>query len=60
MHFQIDEHRERDKEKIDEIVLDLINETRKYGSNYLNNLQSKTRFEPSSFDDTIWHLEIEL
>ena len=33
---------ERLKEKIDEIVLGLINETRKYESMYLNNLQRET------------------
>ena len=50
--FKIDEHRVKLKEKIDDIALDMINETNKYESMYLNNLQSKKHFEPSSFDDT--------
>jgi hypothetical protein len=40
--FQIDEHRERLKQKIGDIVLGLINETRKYESMYLNNFQRET------------------
>ena len=39
IRFQIDEQRERLKQKIDDIVLGLRNETRKYESMYLNNLQ---------------------
>jgi hypothetical protein len=50
--FKIGEHRGKLKEKIDDIALDIINETKKYESMFLNNLQSKKRFEPSSFDDT--------
>ncbi len=51
---------EKQKEKSVEIAMDVINETNKYESMYFNNLQSKKRFEPSSFDDAIWHSEIEL
>jgi len=43
---------EKQKEKIVEIALDVINETNKYESMYLNNLQGETFFEPSSFDET--------
>ena len=50
--FKIGEHRVKLKEKIDDIVLDMMNETNKYESMYLNNLQSKKHFEPLSFDDT--------
>ena len=44
---------EKLKQKIDEIALGLIDETRKYEAMYLfEQSQSKKHFEPSSFDDT--------
>jgi hypothetical protein len=53
IRFQIDEHREKLKEKIDEIALDVINETKKYEKNsFKNNPKEKEfLFETSSFDD---------
>ena len=46
LRFQIDEHRERLKEKIDEIALKMIDATKKHEEMYLRNI--KERF--SSFD----------
>ncbi len=37
IRFQIDEHREKLKEKIDDIALDVINETKKYEKNSFKN-----------------------
>jgi hypothetical protein len=39
MRFKIDEHRERLKEKIDDIALAMIDETKKYEAMYLKNLK---------------------
>jgi len=47
MRFKIDEHRERLKERIDHIALEMIDQTKKYEALYLRNL--KEHF--SSFDD---------
>jgi hypothetical protein len=47
---------EKQKEKSVEIAMDVINETNKYESMYLNNLQGETLSEPSSFEETKWHL----
>ncbi len=46
MHFKIDKHRERLKEKIDDIALNMIDATKKHEEMYLRNI--KERF--SSFD----------
>ncbi len=43
---------EKLKENIDDIAMDVINETNKYESMFLNNLQGETFSEPSSFDET--------
>ena len=43
---------EKQKEKSVEIAMDVINETNKYESMYLNNLQGETLSEPSSFEET--------
>jgi hypothetical protein len=47
MRFQIDEHREKIKERIDDIALEMIDQTNKYEALYLRNI--KENF--SSFDD---------
>jgi len=49
--FQIDEHREELKKKIDEIALQMIDETKKYEAMYLNNLK-KNFFKTPHFDQT--------
>ena len=53
MRFQIDEQRERLKEKIDDIALDVINETKKYENNSFKIIlkEKEFLFETSSFDD---------
>jgi len=56
MRFQIDEHRERLKERIDEIALAMIDQTKKSEEMYLKNL--KVRF--SSFDQSKGSLENKL
>jgi hypothetical protein len=43
MRFQIDEHREKLKEKIDDIALDVINETKKYENNSFKNNPKRER-----------------
>jgi hypothetical protein len=43
---------EKQKEKIVEIALDVNDETNKYKSMYLNNLQGETFSEPSPFEET--------
>jgi hypothetical protein len=48
MRFQIDEHREKFKKKIDDIALKMIEQTKKYEAMYLQDL--KKNF--SSFDET--------
>ena len=48
LRFQIDEHRERIKERIDHIALAMVDQTKKYEALYLRGL--KERF--SSFDET--------
>jgi hypothetical protein len=48
MRFQIDEHRERIKERIDHIALAMVDQTKKYEALYLKNI--KEHF--SSFDDS--------
>jgi hypothetical protein len=50
MRFQVYEHRERLKEKIDTISLDMIDRTTKYEAMYLKNLNEKL-FETQSFDN---------
>jgi hypothetical protein len=52
MRFRIDEHREELKKKIDEIALEMINETTKCQNIYLNNLKENL-FETSSFYEVI-------
>jgi hypothetical protein len=47
MRFQIDEHRERLKVRIDEIALEMIDRTKKFESMYLKNLKASF----CSFDD---------
>ena len=39
MRFQIDEHREETKKRIDEIALDMIDQTKNYEGIYLKNLK---------------------
>jgi hypothetical protein len=51
MRFQIDEHKEELKNKIDEIALEMIDETKKHEALYLNSLKEKF-FGTQSFDDT--------
>jgi DNA-binding ferritin-like protein len=53
IHFQVDEHREKLKEKIDDIALDVINETKKYEKNSFKIIlkEKEFLFETSSFDD---------
>ena len=53
LRFQIDEHRGRLKEKIDDIALYVINETKKYENNSFNTILKEKEFlyETSSFDD---------
>jgi hypothetical protein len=46
MRFQIDEHREELKKRIDDIALAMIDETKKYETTYLKNIKEKL----SSFD----------
>jgi hypothetical protein len=43
MRFQIDEHREKLKEKIDDIALDVANETKKYEKNSFKNNPKRER-----------------
>jgi hypothetical protein len=49
LRFQIDEHREKPKEKIDEIALKMIDETKKYEAMYLRNIKEKL-FQTQSFE----------
>jgi hypothetical protein len=41
LRFQIDEHREKLKEKIDEIALKMIDDSKKYETMYLRNIKEK-------------------
>jgi hypothetical protein len=50
IRFQIDEHRERLKQQIDDISLEMINEAKKHEETFKKNL--KDVFERSSFDDS--------
>ncbi len=50
IRFQIDEHRERLKQQIDDISLEMISEAKKQEETYMKNL--KEVFESSSFDDS--------
>ena len=50
IRFQIDEHRERLKQQIDDISLGMINEANKQEETFTKNL--KDVFERSSFDDS--------
>ncbi len=43
IRFQIDEHREKLKEKIDDIALDVINKTKKYENNSFKNNPKRER-----------------
>ena len=49
MRFQIDEHREKLKEKIDEIALKMIDDSKKYEAMYLRNIKEKL-FQKQSFE----------
>jgi hypothetical protein len=42
IRFQIDEQRKEFKEKVDDIALAMIDETKKYEAIYLNNLKGET------------------
>ena len=55
MRFQIDEHREKLKEKIDDIALEMIDKTKKYE----NNSFKKILKERKSFYLRLRHLMIE-
>jgi hypothetical protein len=61
MRFQIDQHREELKKKIDDIALEMIDETQKNEAIYLNNLKEKLSLSFSSFSfDTSQSLTNEL
>jgi hypothetical protein len=49
MRFQIDQHREELKKIIDDIALEMIDETQKNEAVYLNNLKEKLSLRSSSF-----------
>jgi hypothetical protein len=49
MRYQIDEHREKLKEKIDEIALKMIDDSKKYEALYLRNIKEKL-FQTQSFE----------
>jgi hypothetical protein len=55
IRFLVDEHRERIKEKIDHIALELIDKTKNYEEKYLHDLKEKL-----SFFDHLQSLEKEL
>jgi hypothetical protein len=60
MRFQIDEHREKLKERIDEIALAMIDETTKNEKLYLSSLLKETLLENISLFDVSQSLENEL
>jgi hypothetical protein len=49
MRFQIDEHRERLKVRIDDIALAMIDDTKKYEALYLKNLNERIQENFSLF-----------
>ena len=52
MRFQIDEHREELKKRIDEFALEMIYLTKKYQANIFVDAKRASFFETSSFDET--------
>jgi hypothetical protein len=50
LRFQIDEHREKLKQKIDDIALDMIDQTKKFEASYLKSLNEKLDIPLESFN----------
>ena len=52
MGLQIHEHREELKKRIDEIALEMIDQTKKYQSSIFEETKRASFFETASFDET--------
>jgi hypothetical protein len=52
IRFQLDEHREKLKEKIDDIYMEMIDKTRKFEATYLKSLEGKLSASLKSFETT--------
>ena len=62
IRFQIDQHREKLKEKIDDIYMEMIDETKEFEEKYLKNLNeelvdSLKQFEIKSLDEELKEIE---
>ena len=63
MRFQIDEHREKFKEKIDDIYMEMIEQTKEFEATYLKSLKknletlSINSFELNAYDDDLKEVE---
>jgi len=52
IRFQLDEHREKLKQKIDDIYMEMIEKTKKLESAYLKNLEDQLNASLKSFETT--------